>query len=65
MKLDEKIIKKIEKYFDSYKLIYSRDEMDEGYPLLDALTPDGESIDIGKKEIEDLIDGLILEIKEI
>ena len=39
-----------------YRLTQTVDDLGNGYPLVDAMTPDGQSIDKGAMEMVDLAD---------
>ena len=65
--LDEKgeqidaAFKKATEVAESHRLQHMHDEDGDGYPLVDALTMQGEIIDKGKEEIELLLDSMLVE----
>jgi hypothetical protein len=58
----ELVGKTIKKTLRSYRLQHTQAEDGDHYPLVDALTPDGETIAVGENEIELLTDALYLEL---
>jgi len=47
-------IEEFVRVMSEYRLLHTLDEDGCGYPLLDALTPEGETVDIGETEISEL-----------
>ena len=58
----ELVHKTIAETLRSHRLQHSVDRDGEHYPLLDALTPDGETVAVGQQEIELLTDAIYLEL---
>ena len=55
---------KAEDSFIHGRMNYTLDECGDGYPIVDALTPPGDTIDVGKEEIIMILDSLLPGILE-